>query len=62
MSFKKVYKILERNGWEIIRKKGSHVRWEHKETGAKTTVAWCEGSFDRVKMKCIEKQFGVKLA
>ena len=61
MSFKKVFKILEKNGWAIIRKKGSHIRWQNTATGEKTTIAWCEGSFDRVKMKCIEQQFGVTL-
>ena len=61
MAWKKVVKVLEKNGWEIIRKRGTHFRWVHKETGRHNTTCFVEGSLEKGRLKVIERSFGVKL-
>lgn len=61
MAWKKVVKALEKQGWQIIRKRGTHFRWEHVETGQKNTTCFVEGSLERNRIRVLEKSFGVKL-
>ena len=61
MPWKKVVKQLERNGWQIIRKRGSHCRWQHIETGLHNTTCFAEGSLEKNRLRVLEKSFGVKL-
>jgi len=60
MNGKKVIKILEKNGWEVLRSSGSHYRMGKE--GLRTTVP-VHGKRDlgRGLISAIEKQTGVKL-
>jgi predicted RNA binding protein YcfA (HicA-like mRNA interferase family) len=55
ISGKKIVKILRDNGWEIISKKGSHVKLKK---GERTTIIPVHGNKDLGKglIKAIEKQ------
>ncbi|SEA91594.1 type II toxin-antitoxin system HicA family toxin [Bacillus nitratireducens] len=59
MPYKKVMTVLKRNGWEVIRRRGSHIRLENRATKEKKTLAWCEGSFDKRKLSILTKSFGI---
>lgn len=39
MTGKDLLKLANKNGWEVIRVKGSHHRLRHKTTGEKITIA-----------------------
>ena len=60
MNGKEIIKILEKNGWQSLRIKGSHVRLGK---GTLRTTVPLHGSNDIGSglLKAIEKQTGVKL-
>ena len=60
MNGKEIIKILEKNGWQSLRAKGSHVRIGK---GILRTTVPLHGSSDIGSglLKAIEKQTGVKL-
>lgn len=39
MTGKELLRLAKKNGWQMIRQKGSHVRLKHIETGEKVTIA-----------------------
>jgi predicted RNA binding protein YcfA (HicA-like mRNA interferase family) len=60
MNARKILKILQTNGWEVLRQEGSHVRLG--KGGARTTVP-VHGARDvsPTVVSCIERQTGIKL-
>lgn len=37
MTGRELLRLAKKNGWQVIRQKGSHVRLKHIETGEKVT-------------------------
>ncbi|WP_414184085.1 type II toxin-antitoxin system HicA family toxin [Priestia megaterium] len=61
MPFSKIIKALEKHGWDIVRYKGSHVRFKNRYTKQKTTIARRNGAYDTSKITKLSKQFNIKI-
>jgi predicted RNA binding protein YcfA (HicA-like mRNA interferase family) len=61
MKAREIIRIIEKDGWKVIRQKGSHMHFEHPEKPGITTVPF-HGSADLSKrvLASILKQAGLK--
>jgi len=61
MKAREIIRIIEKDGWRLIRQKGSHMHYEHPEKPGITTVPF-HGSQDLSKrvLASILKQAGLK--
>jgi predicted RNA binding protein YcfA (HicA-like mRNA interferase family) len=61
MKAREIIRILEKDGWRLVRQKGSHMHFEHSEKTGITTVPF-HGSQDLSKrvLASILKQAGLK--
>ena len=61
MKAREIIRIIEKDGWKLIRQKGSHMHFEHPERPGITTVPF-HGSVDLAKwvVASILKQAGLK--
>lgn len=61
MSSKDVIKALKKDGWFLVRVRGSHHQYKHKEKPGTATVKHPDKDIPIKTLKSIEKQTGVKL-
>ncbi len=60
MTPKEMCKLLERNGFEQISQKGSHLKMRHKETGVTTIIPLHSKELGKGLEQAILKQAGLK--
>ena len=57
MTFRQVKKVLEKNGWTLVRSCGSHFQFTHKETGKMVTLPYHSGKDISIgTLKSIQKK------
>jgi predicted RNA binding protein YcfA (HicA-like mRNA interferase family) len=58
---REIIRILEEDGWKLVRQKGSHMQFQHPEKPGTTTVPF-HGNKDlsKVNVASILKQAGLK--
>ena len=61
MNSRKVIQALQKDGWELVRTKGSHHHFKHPTKTGVATVAHPSKDIPIATLKRIEKQSGVKL-
>jgi predicted RNA binding protein YcfA (HicA-like mRNA interferase family) len=62
MNFKQVIKMIEKDGWQLVRQKGSHKQYKHTIKQGLVTIA-CHKESDEVKkgtLHSILKQAQIK--
>jgi predicted RNA binding protein YcfA (HicA-like mRNA interferase family) len=58
---REVIAVLEREGWEQVRQKGSHLQFKHPRRPGRVTVPHPNPDIPTGTLKSIEKQSGLKL-
>lgn len=61
MKSRDVIKAIERDGWYLVRVKGSHHHFRHDKKSGTVTVPHPKSDMPRATLRSIEKQSGVKL-
>jgi len=61
MTAKQVLGVLRANGWQELRRKGSHLQMVHAHLDRHTTIPMHKGDLKIGTLKSIEKQTGVRL-
>jgi predicted RNA binding protein YcfA (HicA-like mRNA interferase family) len=60
MDSRKVFKILEQNGWIEVAKAGSHSQFRHPDKKGRVTVPHPKKDIPIGTLKSIERQSGLK--
>jgi predicted RNA binding protein YcfA (HicA-like mRNA interferase family) len=61
MKYKSLFTLLKRDGWFIVRQKGSHVTMQHPTKPGQITVPYHAGKeVKKGLLKAILKQAGIK--
>lgn len=60
MNSKLIIKTLEKNGWELVKVKGSHHQYKHSTIKGRVTVPHPKKDIPKGTVKSIEKQSGLK--
>ena len=62
MDFRKLEKLLKRNGWYLVRVSGSHHQYQNAQHGGTATIPYHAGKTLGLNViKSIEKQTGLSL-
>ena len=61
MDSRRVIKILESAGWQIVAQRGSHVQFKHPSKQGRVTVPNPKRDLPIGTLKSIERQSGVRL-
>lgn len=59
---REVIRILESDGWFVVRQKGSHKQFKHSAKKGTVTVSDHPGDMKPEELRSIEKQAGIKFA
>lgn len=60
MNSKQVIKMIEADGWRLVRVKGSHHQFKHPEKPGLVTVKHPDGDVPKGTLNSIKKQAGLK--
>ena len=60
MNSKQIIKTLEKNGWKLVKVKGSHHQYKHPTIKGRVTVPHPKKDLPKGTVKSIEKQSGLK--
>lgn len=61
-TFRKIAKILRKDGWYVSTVKGSHYHFQHPSKSGKVTVPNHSGNLSDNTVKSIERQSGIHLS
>ena len=61
MKSKEIIKLIEADGWQEVRQKGSHIHFRHPTKAGVVTVPHPKSDMPIGTLKSIERQSGVKL-
>jgi predicted RNA binding protein YcfA (HicA-like mRNA interferase family) len=61
MKSAEIIRMLEAEGWRLVRQKGSHCQYRHPDRPGTVTVPHPKSDMGIGTIKSIEKQSGVKL-
>ncbi|MYA95533.1 MAG: addiction module toxin, HicA family [Nitrospinae bacterium] len=61
MNTKEILRILKREGWKEIRRKGSHVQLKHEDKPGLVTVPHPKRDLPAGTLRSIERQSGLRL-
>ena len=61
MTFQEVEKKIKKDGWFLVRVKGSHHHYNHPTKPGTVTIPYHKGDLKISDIKSIEKQSGLKL-
>ena len=59
-SSREVIRILEADGWAIVRTRGSHIQFKHPNKPGRVTVKHPDKDIPRKTLDSIERQSGLK--
>ena len=59
-SSREVIRMLEKDGWYLVKSKGSHHQFKHPSKKGRVTVKHPDGDIPIETLKCIERQSGLK--
>ena len=62
MTVREVIKLVEADGWYMVRQRSSHRQFKHPTKKGRVTVPHPKRDIPRGTLKSIEKQAGVKLS
>ena len=60
MTVKEVQRILSKDGWFVLKQKGSHQQWAHPAKKGKVTLPIHKGDIPKGTLNSIFKQAGLK--
>lgn len=60
MKTREIQKIIEDDGWRLVKQVGSHMQYKHEFKAGKVTIPAHKGDLDKGTANSIMKQAGLK--